>query len=90
MKKFACAFTDWFAKPLIIFLFLLCSTAWLLSGIGKEMFLGIISIFAITVTQLVLLSSDIDTKAIQEKLDELIHAIDSADDSKAGIENAEK
>jgi low affinity Fe/Cu permease len=45
-----------------------------------------LSVAAISITQLILLAQDVDTKAIHAKLDELIHGVPDADDGLAGIE----
>lgn len=80
--------SDLFAHPWSILLFPMLCVAWLHFG-GSELGLTLVlSVLAITTTQLVLLAQDRDTKAIHKKLDELIHGVPDADDKVAGIERS--
>lgn len=86
MKIFICRCAAWFATvPAILGLWAFCGL-WYTAGLHMEPLITVLSILALTSCQLVLMAQDVDTKAIQVKLDELIHAIDAADDDKAGIE----
>lgn len=77
--------SDLFAHPWAILLFPLLCLGWMHFG-GSELGLTLVlSILAITTTQLVLLAQDRDTKAIHKKLDAIIAGTD-ADDEIAGIE----
>ena len=74
-----------FAHPAAIVLFPLLCTAYLVSG-GSELGLTLVlSVLAISTTQLVLLAQNRESEATQKKLDALLHGTD-ADEGLAGIE----
>lgn len=75
-----------FAHPWAIILFPVLCLVWFFAGGGELGLTLFLSILAISVTQLVLLSQDRDTKAIHAKLDALIQGVPGADDNVAGIE----
>lgn len=76
-----------FAHPVSIAAFPLACAAWLFTGYGIELLTLLLSVLAISTTQLVLLAQDRDTRAVHAKLDAVVRGTD-ADDAVAGIERA--
>ena len=75
-----------FAHPVAVMGFPISCWAWFWFG-GDEMSLTLVlSVLAISTTQLVLLAQDRDTRAIHAKLDELLRGVPAADEKLAGIE----
>lgn len=82
--RWACKASDWFATPVtLIGIPVLCAT-WLVSGLSVDTLTLALSILAITMTQLVLVGQNQSERAVQRKLDELVHAVPDADDTVAG------
>lgn len=90
MIRFACLAAAFFAHPASIAGFPIACAVWWYFGLPMEPLLVVLSVLAISMTQLILMSSDHDTKAMQRKLDELIHATDQADDAVAEIEKEDQ
>ncbi len=89
INRIVCAITTALASPLaIVAVPLACvGAARLLSETALTL---VLSIMAISITQLVLRSGDQDTRALQLKLDEMIRATAAADDSLIGIERDDR
>jgi low affinity Fe/Cu permease len=75
-----------FAHPLSILLFPALCGVWLLAGGRVDGLTLVLSVLAISTTQLVLLAQARDTAALHQKVDGLLHGVPDADDALAGIE----
>lgn len=75
-----------FATPLAIVAVVIACVIWLAFGLSVDTLTLALSILSITMTQLILLAQDRDTKAIHAKIDELVRASPEADDALCGIE----
>jgi low affinity Fe/Cu permease len=71
----------WAIAGVIVFCFL-----WWLLGLDMQVLLAVLSVLAITMTQIILREADRDTVAMERKLDELIKVTDKADDALVGLE----
>jgi low affinity Fe/Cu permease len=81
--------TDAFAHPLAIVA--VPVACWLASRVLSETALTLVlSIVAISFTQLILYASACDDRALHAKVDELIRAIEDADDALIGKEREER
>lgn len=83
--RFARRASDALAHPLAVLAFPPACGLWLLAGGSVDALTLLLSIAALSFTQLVLLAQASDTRAVQQKLDAIIHGTD-ADDQVAGIE----
>ena len=75
---------DLFAHRRTIIGFPIACGAWLLAGGSVPVLTMVLSVMAITMTQLVLAEQNRDTAAVHRKLDELVITQPGADDSVAG------
>lgn len=85
MNAFACWIADKFASGVAVILFVLACVALKLLGFSDVILTFALSVLAITMTQLLLIAQNKDTKAIQLKLDGLIEASEAANEL-AGVE----
>lgn len=76
----SCKVADTVSRPMIQASFIVLCIVWLMVGYGVDTLTLALSIIAITLTQMVLASQRRDTMALHAKLDELIHATDTARD----------
>lgn len=88
-QRIACASADWFASPFAIVLIPVLCGLWFVARLSVDLLTNILSILAISTTQLVLLAQKRGETAMQRKLDELVHAVPDAHDEVAGIEASE-
>jgi low affinity Fe/Cu permease len=84
--RIACRTADWFATPAALLSVPIGCGAWILLGLPIDTLTLLLSILAISMTQLVLVSQGNDERAVQHKLDELIVATPEADNGVAGEE----
>lgn len=89
MLRFANWSIAFLKHPIFIVIFPIFCLVWYLIGFGLEPFIYLLSVLAIEMSSLILLSTDHDTKAIHRKLAEIIHGVDKADDRIADIEKDE-
>lgn len=87
-ERTACRVADWFATPTALVLVPTVCIAWLLAGFSVDVLTLILSIVAITMTQLVLVGQRTGERAMQHKLDELVIAVPGADNEVAGEEQS--
>lgn len=85
-ERIACTTASWFATPFSLAAVPLGCAAWLVAGRSVDDLTLLLSILAISTTQLVLVGQRRGEEAMQRKLDEMIHAIPGASDAIAGIE----
>jgi low affinity Fe/Cu permease len=71
----------WTIAGVIVF----CLVWWIL-GLSMPALTAVLSVLAITMSQIILREADRDTVAMEKKLDELIRATDKADDALVGLE----
>ena len=84
-QRIACQASDWFAKPVVIAGIPLACIVWLLAGGSVAVLTNILSVLAISMTQLVLVGQNVSETIVQAKLDELVRAVPDADDALADL-----
>ena len=82
----ACRTASWFASPTALLMIPAACVVWILLGASVDVLTLVLSVLAISMTQLVLVSQATGEKAMQHKLDELVVAVPDADSSVAGEE----
>lgn len=85
-ERIACRAADWFASPVSLVLIPTVSLSWVMIGLSVDDLTLVLSILALTLTQLVLVGQNNGERAMQQKLDELVVAVPDADSSVAGVE----
>ncbi len=73
-------------NPFAIIVLVIACIAWVATGYRVEMLTLILSVLAITLTQMVLNQQRRHEAALHLKIDEIVHAIDGARDDVMGIE----
>lgn len=82
-ERVACRTASWLASPTALIAIPAVCTAWLLAGLSVDLLTNMLSIFAISTTQLVIVAQEADTRATKAMITELVHAVPEADDSVA-------
>lgn len=84
-ERLACRTATWFSTPTSLIGIPVACAAWLLAGLSVDLLTNWLSIFAITITQLVLVAQDADTRSTKEMIRELVRATPEADDAVADV-----
>ena len=87
-NRIACRVSDWFATPTALVLVPTVCTAWVMWGGSIDALTLVLSVLAISMTQLVLVGQRTGERAMQHKLDELVIAVPDADSNVAGEEKS--
>jgi low affinity Fe/Cu permease len=82
-EQYACKVSSWFASPLIVAAFPLACILWLWLGFSVDDITLLLSVLAISMTQLVLVGQARESRAVKAEVDEILRAIPEADDSVA-------
>jgi low affinity Fe/Cu permease len=77
----ACRLAEWFASPWAVIGIPLACIAWYASGLGVEMLTLVLSVVAITTTQLVLAAQRRGERAVKAEVDEIVRALPGADET---------
>lgn len=85
-ERLACRTSDWFASPVALILIPTLCFSWIMLGMSVDTLTFVLSILALTLTQLVLVGQQTGERAMQHKLDELVIAVPDADSTVAGEE----
>ena len=79
-ERLACRTASWLASPTALMAIPVSCIVWLVAGLSVDLLTNMLSIFAISTTQLVIVAQEADTRATKAMITELVHAVPEADD----------